>query len=685
METVVTNLGGTHHRVKWLGRDYIVVPTTMIVPGVLAGSQGPIYYPSEVVNADPDTWNHMPIVLDHPTVDAPDGTKRHISARTPEVIEKYGMGFVFNAQGTGNLGAESWFDVERTRKVSPATLSAIEAGKPLECSTGISLATNLAAAGSTYNNREYTHVAVHIKPDHLAVLPDKVGACSVQDGCGIGVGNTSWTDQIQFEETWNAWSDAAREAALEARRNLSKATSDVKEAKSDLAKAQADLDKHNEVTAAVIAQVQKITETAVADLRAKAADKIAAIKAESEKRLQDLKAKHAARRVKLGLPPATNSSQTALERAQGVRLAVVNADTGGTPSDHLDMSPEKACKILKDGEVDGKPLTEAQRGMFGALCGELDKTGNTSTNGDTSMPLTPQQRAGIISNLTTNCDCWKFQGDKEFLEKAPDGKLLALNKAVVTHRKLEPLANLFTVNADGDGEVAGVNIKDLADFFGVTVDPAQDPAGFMKALVAELDAVRAKLTNDPEDMQDAAADESTEAPADATMVPTGNKTRNANLQKFLGTGNGKGRGGRRQQPQRRQTLNEFLTTAPPEVTALLQDSAKVVNERKMVLAQKLTANIHDPVLKQKLIANHMKKDRETLELEVQALPVGNGGTGGGGTAPDLFNFFGANGGGAQPATTSGDGGLDDDDAPHAPVWNWGEIKDEQNKKAAYQR
>lgn len=33
-----------------------------------------------------------------------------------------------------------------------------------------------------------------------------------------------------------------------------------------------------------------------------------------------------------------------------------------------DIDPDKACKILQDGEVDGKPLTEEQRGMFGAAC-----------------------------------------------------------------------------------------------------------------------------------------------------------------------------------------------------------------------------------------------------------------------------------------------------------------------------
>ena len=33
------------------------------------------------------------------------------------------------------------------------------------------------------------------------------------------------------------------------------------------------------------------------------------------------------------------------------------------------VSPQKAKKILKEGEIGGKPLTEKQKGMFGAAVG----------------------------------------------------------------------------------------------------------------------------------------------------------------------------------------------------------------------------------------------------------------------------------------------------------------------------
>lgn len=50
--------------------------------------------------------------------------------------------------------------------------------------------------------------------------------------------------------------------------------------------------------------------------------------------------------------------------------------------------------------------------------------------------------------------------------------------------------------AEGDaaGEVAGVNIGELAAFLGVDVDPANDPAGFVAALRAKLQEVEGKLS-----------------------------------------------------------------------------------------------------------------------------------------------------------------------------------------------
>lgn len=68
--------------------------------------------------------------------------------------------------------------------------------------------------------------------------------------------------------------------------------------------------------------------------------------------------------------------------------------------------------------------------------------------------------------------------------------------------------------ADGEGTTAGVNTAELAKFFGVEIDPGQDPSGFIKALLAKMDEVRAKLSGEaapPTPDEGAAGDSAMEA------------------------------------------------------------------------------------------------------------------------------------------------------------------------------
>lgn len=181
MEEVTVNLAGKVQRRTWAGRDWYVAPLSMLVPGVLNGSRGPLLYPPEEVARNPEDWNGMPIVLYHPTRNG-----QHISARDPEILEKQGLGWVFGAKANGKLVAQGYFDIEATRRIDPRVLEALEAGKPLELSTGLFTENIPAENGANHNGRSYTHVARNYKPDHLAVLPDGlVGACSLKDGCGV--------------------------------------------------------------------------------------------------------------------------------------------------------------------------------------------------------------------------------------------------------------------------------------------------------------------------------------------------------------------------------------------------------------------------------------------------------------------------------------------------------------------
>lgn len=171
---------GKVRKEKLQGRDYYVAPASMLVPGVLNGSRGPVYYPEEEASLEPQIWNHVPLVVYHPMENG-----KFVSARSPEVLEKYGVGLVLRAGFNGKLRSEAWFDIDNTRRVDERVLQSLENNEPLELSTGLSAELEPAEEGAVYNGRSYTHIARNFKPDHLAVLPDQVGACSLDDGCGV--------------------------------------------------------------------------------------------------------------------------------------------------------------------------------------------------------------------------------------------------------------------------------------------------------------------------------------------------------------------------------------------------------------------------------------------------------------------------------------------------------------------
>lgn len=176
---LVANIEGTIRYETLNGRNYLVAPLSMIVPGVLNGSEGNGYYPlTEIMNTT-DAWNGMPIVVNHPV----NSKGKGISARTPEVLEKQGIGTVFNSKTTNKLVSEGWFDIEKTNSIDKDIIANIEAGIPMELSTGLNL--KQVKSKGVFNTKPYDWIGKEYKPDHLAVLPNKKGACSISDGCGV--------------------------------------------------------------------------------------------------------------------------------------------------------------------------------------------------------------------------------------------------------------------------------------------------------------------------------------------------------------------------------------------------------------------------------------------------------------------------------------------------------------------
>jgi hypothetical protein len=184
---LTANLAGSARRETLNGREYLVVPISLIVPGVLNGSKGALYYPHEEIVKNVEAWNGIPIVLNHPSKDG-----KPVSARTPEIYNKSVMGFLMNAEGTDKLRAEGWFDIEQTAKVDNRVLQAVQNNTPIEVSTGLHTDIDTVENGS-FNGVSYTSIARNYTPDHLAILPDAVGACSIKDGCGLSVNEADKT------------------------------------------------------------------------------------------------------------------------------------------------------------------------------------------------------------------------------------------------------------------------------------------------------------------------------------------------------------------------------------------------------------------------------------------------------------------------------------------------------------
>lgn len=187
MEYLAINFAGKVRREKLHNREYLVAPLTMIVPGVLNGSQGALFYPPNEIKKNASAWNGIPLTVGHPTRNG-----QQLSGRDPSVINETGIGHVYRVSTkNGKLQGEGWFDVEAVKKVDNRIYDALLNGRKIELSTGLFTENHPASRGASFNGKSYTHIARNYRPDHLAILPDQVGACSVNDGCGVNVNSSS--------------------------------------------------------------------------------------------------------------------------------------------------------------------------------------------------------------------------------------------------------------------------------------------------------------------------------------------------------------------------------------------------------------------------------------------------------------------------------------------------------------
>jgi hypothetical protein len=155
------------------GREHLVVPAVVLVEGVL--NEGLVL--AEEFSKFHEAWNGVPVPVLHPEVNGVP-----ISANSPEVIERQTVGRFYNVSVDGNkLKGEMWLDVA---KCEANLIRHLESGGLLEVSTGYLC--DAEAISGEWNGRPYKEVHRNIHPDHIALLPGEIGACSIEDGCGVG-------------------------------------------------------------------------------------------------------------------------------------------------------------------------------------------------------------------------------------------------------------------------------------------------------------------------------------------------------------------------------------------------------------------------------------------------------------------------------------------------------------------
>jgi hypothetical protein len=160
-------------------RNFLVVPMVILTEGVHNGSGGPLFYPGDELSKTPAAWNHKPIVVYHPEING-----QGVSACDPVILNNRKVGIMMNTTfQKGRLKSEAWIDKDRANKVDDRIMAAIEASEMMELSTGVFV--DQEDKEGEWNGETYAAIARNYRPDHLALLPDKIGACSIADGAGF--------------------------------------------------------------------------------------------------------------------------------------------------------------------------------------------------------------------------------------------------------------------------------------------------------------------------------------------------------------------------------------------------------------------------------------------------------------------------------------------------------------------
>lgn len=161
---------------------YLVIPVVALVEGVIHSSNAanPELALASEFGAIPESWDGSPILVDHPRENG-----KAVSANRPNIWSEQVLGMMFNTtldEETRSLKSEMWLNKKWMKAAGQSDLEDAFREGVVEVSTGL-FAQHEETSG-IFNNEKYDGIWRNVVPDHLAILPNSIGACSVEDGCG---------------------------------------------------------------------------------------------------------------------------------------------------------------------------------------------------------------------------------------------------------------------------------------------------------------------------------------------------------------------------------------------------------------------------------------------------------------------------------------------------------------------
>lgn len=156
--------------------------TWLVVPGVPLREMVVNRYlaPGEEIAHVIKAWNGIPVTIRHPQQN---GGAANVPDPDVPII-----GRLYNADwdaANNRLLGEYWINLELAdqHEDGKAIVEKIRDGKQIETSTGYYA--DIEDKSGTFGGESYVGIQRNMRPEHLAILPDQIGACSLKDGCGV--------------------------------------------------------------------------------------------------------------------------------------------------------------------------------------------------------------------------------------------------------------------------------------------------------------------------------------------------------------------------------------------------------------------------------------------------------------------------------------------------------------------